>query len=205
MIADKILDKYRHINVEHVDWWDYVYENFKEDMKKEGIDVDKIYFSGFSSQGDGACFEGRVGDWEVFLKKLGYSSNPVLIQHAVDSWSFFVSHHGHYYHENCTDFTGDLCMPDGYDDNDFIAQFCPHVSNVFRATTWLVLLTQGRRTDFEKEFTEIFKSHMRTLYRTLEKEYDYLTSDEAVKETVIANDLNVEEDDADSESVLYPT
>jgi hypothetical protein len=36
---------------------------------------------------------------------------------------------------------------------------------------------------------------MRTLYRTLEKEYDHLTSDEAVVETIIANDLQEVEDD----------
>ena len=33
MIANKMLEKYRHINVECIDWWDSVYETFKEDMK----------------------------------------------------------------------------------------------------------------------------------------------------------------------------
>jgi hypothetical protein len=49
--------------------------------------------------------------------------------------------------------------------------------------------------DFEKQSVELFKNHMRTLYRTLEKEYDHLTSDEAVVETIIANDLQEVEDD----------
>jgi hypothetical protein len=190
LLDEKLLTRYRHINVE-CEWWDYVYDEFKEYMQAQGVHVERMFFSGFWSQGDGACFEGHVEDWEVFLKTLGYGDNPVLIKHAVDNWRFHVAHHGHYYHENCTDFTGDLCMPDGYDDNDFIAQFCPYVGDgsAFRATTWLILLTQGRRTDFEREFTEMFKSNMRKLYAQLEKEYDHLVSDEAVSETVIANDL----------------
>ena len=75
----------------------------------------------------------------------------------------------------------------------------------FKSQAWLAVLTDGVHADFESLFKDTFKDHMRTLYRTLQEEYDYLTSDEAVQETVIANDLNVEKDDADSESILYPT
>lgn len=203
MIADKMLEKYRHINVECMDWWDSVYETFKEDMKEHGIDVDKMYFSGFWSQGDGACFEGKVEDWGLFLKKLEYD-NPTLTRHAKDYWSFKVDHSGHYYHENCTNFNGDLPMPDGYDNDEFIRMFSPYEGE-FKSQAWLAVLTDGVHADFESLFKDTFKDHMRTLYRTLQEEYDYLTSDEAVQETVIANDLNVEKDDADSESVLYPT
>jgi hypothetical protein len=49
--------------------------------------------------------------------------------------------------------------------------------------------------DFEKQSIEIFKNHMRELYRKLEQEYDYLTTDEAVRETIVANDLQEESDD----------
>ena len=53
-----LLEKYRYINVEFDKWWDCVESDFKEDMLLVGIDVDRIFFSGFSSQGDGACFVG---------------------------------------------------------------------------------------------------------------------------------------------------
>jgi hypothetical protein len=49
--------------------------------------------------------------------------------------------------------------------------------------------------DFEKQSIEIFKNHMRELYCKLEQEYDYLTTDEAVRETIVANDLQEESDD----------
>ena len=192
-ISPKTLDKYRHINVEHIDWWDCVYESFREGMKEHGIDVDKMYFSGFWSQGDGACFEGRVEDWDLFLKKLGYT-NPTLIRHAKNHWSFKVDHSGHYYHENCTHFNGDLPMPDGYDNDEFVRMFSPYEGE-FKSQAWLAVLTDGVHADFESTFIDTFKDHMRTLYRKLEQEYDYLTTDEAVRETIVANDLQEESDD----------
>jgi hypothetical protein len=51
--------------------------------------------------------------------------------------------------------------------------------------------------DFEKDVTEQWRSYMDDLYRNLEKEYDYLTSDEAVWDTIEANELieDVEEEE----------
>ena len=44
------------------DWWDDTIDDYKSDpdVKAKGYDIDEIYFSGFSSQGDGACWKGRV-------------------------------------------------------------------------------------------------------------------------------------------------
>jgi hypothetical protein len=64
-ISESLIDKYRHINVEHVEWWDSEYDCFKQDMAEVGIEVDNIYFSGFWSQGDGACFEGKIDNMAV--------------------------------------------------------------------------------------------------------------------------------------------
>ncbi|MEI2421404.1 hypothetical protein V6O07_14115, partial [Arthrospira platensis SPKY2] len=53
-----LIEAHRYINVEYYDWYEYEYEFFKKDMAEVGVEVRKIYFSGFGSQGDGACFEG---------------------------------------------------------------------------------------------------------------------------------------------------
>jgi hypothetical protein len=53
-----LIEKHREINVHH-EWWDSVYETFKEDMNLLGYSVEDITFSGFWSQGDGASFTGR--------------------------------------------------------------------------------------------------------------------------------------------------
>lgn len=197
MTKDELIDKHRHWNVEDIDWWDCAYSDFKERMRGIGIEVDKMYFSGFWSQGDGACFEGRVEDWDLFLKSLGYTDN-VLIQHAMDHFSFSVKQSGHYYHENCTSFSADLCTPRSAADEDFAERYAerygpyPWDADDIRTKAWLALLNKYDSTKLEDEFEEAFKDHMRSLYRDLEKEYDHLTSDEVVWESLEANEMTDE-------------
>jgi hypothetical protein len=187
---DEILDKHRHYNTEHLDWWDGVYDCFKRDMADIGIDVDRMYFSGFSSQGDGACFEGSVDDWPKFLESVGYTC-PALIGLAAESWGLSVVQRGHYYHENCTHFSSDMVSPDDYSESEmdeFIYAQSPYKTEIQNA----VFLANLQEYDYDKlreEFEEEFKSHMRDLYNRLEVEYDALTSDESVLEALHANDM----------------
>lgn len=187
-VRDEILDKHRNWNVEHLDWWDGVYEMFTQDMEKIGIEVDKMYFSGFWSQGDGACFEGRVRDWPLFLASLGYK-DAALIDHADAQFRLYVHHSGHYYHENCTMFEIDLPLPEHDEDQDFIDGYCPHEPESLHEAAWMALINGYSHDSLEQEFTEAFKDHMRELYNRLEVEYDHLTSDESVLEALDANDM----------------
>jgi len=50
----------RYINVEYNDWYDYVFESWIEKLKTRGYEDINIQFSGFCSQGDGACFTAYV-------------------------------------------------------------------------------------------------------------------------------------------------
>ena len=54
--------------------------------------------------------------------------------------------------------------------------------------------------DFETAVTEQWRTYMHELYRKLEAEYEYLTSDEAVWETITANELIEEVDDDNAET-----
>ena len=185
-LKDKILDEHRHWNTEHIDWWEGVYEQFKGDMDAIGIQVERMYFSGFWSQGDGACFEGCVFDWELFLNSLGYT-DAALTDHATRNFSFSVAHFGHYYHENCTSFGFDTPLPCHNEDEDFIDDYSPHERASLQEAVWIALLSGYSSDSFEREFNEAFKNHMRDLYKRLEQEYDYLTSDEAVLDSLEAN------------------
>ena len=189
-VSERTIDKYRHINVEHDDWWEYTYNEFVLSMEQVGIDVDRMFFSGFWSQGDGACFEGRIGDTKLFLDKHFTPTDYPTIRKLLDSGgsiTFRYKHRGHYYHENCTSFDVDCDLFTYVLDKptDFHEQVVESLD----------ALLDVEMNDFEKQSVELFKNHMRTLYRTLEKEYDHLTSDEAVVETIIANDLQEVEDD----------
>lgn len=190
---DEILDKHRHWNTEYTEWWDSVYDGFKEEMYVIGIDVHRMYCTGFSSQGDGACFEGGVNDWPKFLESVGYTC-PALITLADTGWRFGVEQKGHYYHENCTRF--DACLNtldsnDADDDDDFARFFSPYKSEI-QTAAWMALIADYKRLDLEEAFEEEFKRHMRDLYSRLEAEYDHLTSDEVVLESLDANDMLTE-------------
>ena len=188
-VSDKMLEKHRHINVEH-DWHDYVYEYFREDMKAKGIDVERMYSSGFYSQGDGACFEGGFDDVRLFIDSHFKPDEYPMIRKLLDEGGSVVincNHSGHYYHENCTRFSIDADE----------LRYCMNMPTEFheQVVAGMDEKLSMEVGDFETASIEIFKSYMRDLYRRLEAEYDYLTSDEAVAEAVIANDLNDEDED----------
>jgi len=62
------------------DWWEFIYEHFDTMFSLFGLELNnkgkknrtpEIYFSGFSSQGDGACFGGRYSykkGWKKAIK-----------------------------------------------------------------------------------------------------------------------------------------
>lgn len=52
---------------------------------------------------------------------------------------------------------------------------------------------QDMTADAEEIVIEALRDLARWLYRQLEREYDYLSSDEAVNETIIANDYTFTE------------
>jgi len=194
MSKQDLLDYYLYINVDDHSWWEDMEADFKEQMKAVGIHVDRIYFSGFSSQGDGACFEGEVADWGLFLKSLGYTDSA-LIQHAKEHFRFSAKHSDHYYHERCVDFDVEMPMPDGYEyiDEEFVENYSPYPVDDIRSKAWQAVLQQFDGSTLAADCAEAFRGHMRDLYTSLGKEYDYLTSDEAVWDTIVANGLNDEE------------
>jgi hypothetical protein len=183
-VSAELIDKYRHFNVEHIDWWDSTYECFRNDMQDVGIDVERMFFSGFWSQGDGACFEGQVDDMQLFLDRNFAPSDYPLIRRLVDAkGSVYVKchHRGHYYHENSTTFEiGSDSFADCLETPTETHEQVVHALD-------LALGTEMMR--FEQDAIEIFRNFMRKLYRELEQEYNHLTSDEAVAEAIIANDL----------------
>lgn len=201
-VQDEILDKHRDWNVaDGYDWWDSVYYDFIEKMKEQGIEVDTkterthkgreyvrpaIYFRGFWSQGDGACFEGRVADWNLVLTLNNF---PMLKQYREEFADMYLTWRtsGSYCHEHTLSFEDDDTYPlylDGY-------------YNKEEDPTGLRMMAKEQLQDeLVKEwerFKEFFEEKVRgfccELYDNLEKEHEYLTSDEAVLESLSANDL----------------
>lgn len=171
-IQEKILEKHWDINVDYEEWWDFIYDDATEIGKLMGIDISRIYFTGFHSQGDGACFEGRYSYEKGGANKVReYAPQDGDVHHIADRLqeiqkkyfyrlSANVKHRGHYYHEMCTEI-------DVYRDGNYM---------YFKGAD-----------EAEEEIIDILRSYMRWIYKNLDKAYDHLTSREAIVETFEAN------------------
>jgi hypothetical protein len=172
--------------------WEHVFEDAKTCLKLAGFDVDKIYFSGFSSQGDGACFEGswRAADAKP-VKAMKQHAPQDKTLHAIAAEmraiaklrpdaSMTVKQTGRYSHEGCTSFS---VTSDGPEWEDDTAR-----SNA----EWDVL--RARDTAIGDRIEEASKDAMRWIYRALEKEYKYQNSNEVVDESIEINEYEFTED-----------
>lgn len=130
-----------------------------------------IWFSGFSSQGDGASFEGGYQYRKGAAREIrAYAPRDERLAAIADQLQKIqrknlyaleakVTHRGRYYHEYTMEISveraNDTCQPP--------------------------------TPDAEEIVTEALRDLARWLYRQLEREYDYQTSDEVVDEGIIAN------------------
>lgn len=153
-------------------WYESVIEDAKTIGALMGIEIEDVFFSGFSSQGDGACFTGtyswRKGCVQLVKEYAPQDKTLHLIVHAlqkIQAPNFYrltanVTHHGHYSHEYCTSIEVD---------GELVA-------------------------DAEDALKDALRDYMRWIYRQLEAEYEYRTSEEALLEDAEANDWEFTED-----------
>lgn len=104
-------------NYEPHDYWaeDVVYDA-KEIAALMGIYIDKVYFTGFWSQGDGACFIGTLNwDENALAKVKDHAPNDTELHEIAGQWQDLrcpdlhgvVTHNHHYYHSNSVSFEFD--------------------------------------------------------------------------------------------------
>jgi len=187
---ERLLERHRYINVNYDHWYESVYEQFKEDMKAVGIMVWRIYFSGFSSQGDGACFQGQLENTRKYLDHHHKDQYPMirkLLEHEGCVYAR-CQHQGPYYYQFGAEFWVDADTLPG-----IVEQ--PTEFHTTIVEQWQKQL-DDEVNDFEKDMTEQWRTYMQDLYFKLEAEYDYLVSDEAVWETIEANELDQMEEAA---------
>jgi len=172
------------------DWYEAIYEDAAKIGEILGIKFKQrpvqtvggttryepaILFTGFSSQGDGACFEGSYSyakGCAVALKayapqdeKLAQIAADLVALQKANGYKLTatVKHSGHYYHSGSTDI--EVCKGDDY-----------------------------APADLEQELKDILRRFMDWIYRLLESEYEYLISEESVDENIRCNEYEFEED-----------
>jgi hypothetical protein len=185
---EQLLEKYR--DPCDYGWWDFVYEGFREQCADIGIQVDDITFSGFWSQGDGAAFEGRVTEWAPVLFRLG---RPHWLNWAVENTWTFYSATGR---SNCMSFGCDMPMLDNPYDED---------EEPLQHSAWLIKHqppSERELEQLESDLQGLFNDLADDLYKHLEEEYEYLTSDETTLEYILDNveihELDLDEDEIEA-------
>lgn len=187
-IPEEVIEKYREINVDFDGWWNDVYEQFHERMYKVGIHVEDIAFSGFWSQGDGACFSGHVTNINLFMREHDLDTTYTMTAKLVNETDAAVNisssfSHGRYCHEHTADINLEVDRFKDWIDGAHNSELQEAVVDALDAEL------ESEYEGFETDCAEIFRDYMRELYKELENEYDNLTSDEAVIEAIVANDL----------------
>lgn len=164
----KAIESLYDCNIDY-DWWDCVYEDWKTTLSDMGFNDAEIHFSGFGSQGDGACFTATVdlAKWLKVNKLAG--KNRALYNQAEGVTVSIISSDSRYSHEMTMSIESD------------------YYGN-------LTDKTSGQYYALEEKILEDARVQARLIYRQLEKEYDYLTSEDAIIETIKANDWTFLED-----------
>ena len=187
----KAIDYFRQSSYRGSFWFESVYEDAAEIADLFGLDlrqtrkqradgtpcyVPTIYFSGFYSQGDGACFEATYRYKKGGLKAVvDYAPNDSELHSIVSRLrdlqrrNFYqltasTKHGGHYHHSGCMSVDVERL-----DDN---------------------ALTD----DAESGLTDLLREFADWIYSRLESEYDYQTSDDTIRENIESNEYEFDEE-----------
>lgn len=197
MPNDEIIEKYRYVNVDYDEWCEHIYEWFEEECKECGVGINMglrggkrqeraIAWAGFSSQGDGAAFSGYIYDREMdralgsHLKEVPIFAKYIgeLQGYAEMNWQ--LGHHNDIQWQSMRTEGIALYLDEGHPFADL----------------WQEQLDKDIETA-EEYICELVEELCHKLYRALEREYDALTSDEAVLEAIEANGYDKEVDDVE--------
>ena len=138
-----------------------------------------IWYSGFSCQGDGACFEGRYAYAENAPARIRDHAPQDATLHAIadeldalqsmhgNKIAATVRHSGHYSHSGCTDI--DVTFGDDEDEDAY-------------------------SLEADKDVTRLLRAFMDWIYRELESAYEAEMEDDAIAETIRINEYEFEAD-----------
>jgi hypothetical protein len=160
---NKAIDKLRDINVDF-DWWEPIIEGFDEILHHQGFEDAEIYFSGFYSQGDGLCFDAKINLDKFELTNQEKRISKLINNNYIDN--FYIaknSYSNHYSHEKTR----------------YIDYYEITHENINKALNSISTHLESKRLEYCKKF-----------YSQLEEYYNELRSDEAIIETIEANDYD---------------
>ena len=176
---------YRETCLDH-EWYDFVYEDFRAICGIVGVtlgtsvvrlygggtrDKPQVYFSGFSQQGDGASFEGSYSNARGAAKAIrAHAPQDTELHRIADELQAAQRHNFHALHATI--------RQQGRDCHEYSMAI-----EVERDSPTWQPMTDGA----DDTVIEAMRDFARWLYRQLRQEYEHLTSDAAVDDTVAVN------------------
>ena len=168
-LKQKVLEKYRDINVSFDDWYNFIIAKWTEKLEQLGFIDPSICFTGFSSQGDGASFTADIDIKLAAQKSELFTVREINLLYTL--WNYGLIEAGikrityRYYHENTT-------ALECYDGQLQISW--THIKKVVNKL-WKYL--EKIRYNLSKE-----------IFKDLETEYNYLTDETTILETLKINE-----------------
>ena len=169
------------------EWYDFVYEDFGTICEILGVslgttpvrlyrggtrDKPKVYWTGFSSQGDGASFEGSYAHAKGAARAIrAHAPKDEELHRIADALQAVQKRNFHQLHATITQH-GRYCH-----------EYTMSIEVERDSPAW-----QPPTDDAEDTVTEAMRDLARWLYRQLRAEYEHLTSDEAIDETLATNE-----------------
>ena len=182
---EKAIIKHRDFNLVPL-WWDFVYDDFVALCSYLGVNVDKnsISFDGFYSQGDGSGFNADVDivalknavenqSWKLYAPNEEFKFSP----HGIDRRVMGLIEKG-----------GIQLQPriiNSNYGNYVVADMGGYPARGPRFHDYIY----GEIDALEEWLKNIATELNKFLYKSLEREYDHLTSDEVVAEALTANEI----------------
>ena len=166
-LKEKVLDNYRYINVDNHSLTEFD-EGYNEFLNEHGFLSADISYDVSCCQGSGACFDCKEFDLNLLLKDFNIKHKQWLINIIQDYGEIEIKENSFGYHY-CHSNTRDLYI------NFYDRSFHSH-DRIDKEIQKIAEYLEDLRKDLSDE-----------LYDMLQKDYDYQISDEAVMETLEAN------------------
>ena len=159
-VQQQVVERERYINVDDSFWYEPIIEYWTDKLHQRGFEEAKILFSGFGSQGDGACFTATVNiDQFLQAHKLQRHFRKVFTAAKQSLLWVSIRHSYRYCFATSTD------VEIQYDGDQEI---------------------DDELERFERVIQEEREKLGNAIYRSLEEEFAYQMSDEVVEETLVA-------------------
>src|SRR5437660_717973 len=100
-VQRKVVERERFINIEDAYWYEPIIRDWTEQLEKLGFQNTRILFSGFGSQGDGACFEARI-NMAAYLAAYHLQATYPLLAKYPEYVEAYLKHTGWFFHESRT-------------------------------------------------------------------------------------------------------